>query len=161
MFKSDQLWRKEYTKVAQGKPSKYTEDTIEKKMAEADSINLIKAKAIIKQYGYPGFDLAGEKSNSFWAIVQHCDDDIPFQEQVLALMKVQVARNNADKANYAYLTDRILANKHQKQIYGTQVHVDPKTRRVTPMPLKYPKSVNKLRKQMGLETEEEYLKSFR
>lgn len=161
MFKYDQLWRKEYAKVAQGKPSKYSDETINRKMTEADSINLIKAKGIIKKYGYPGFDRVGETSNNFWAIVQHCDDDIPFQEQVLTLMKVQIAHNNADKANYAYLTDRVLTNKHQKQIYGTQIHVDPKTHKATPMPLKYPKLVNKLRTQMGLGTEEEYLKSFR
>src|ERR1700748_3276274 len=101
MFKYDQQWRKEYMKVVQNKPSSYTEEIINQKMIEADSINMIKAKAIIKKYGFPGFDQVGETSNNFWAIIQHCDDDIPFQEQVLALMKIQIARNNADKANYA------------------------------------------------------------
>jgi hypothetical protein len=121
---------------------------------------MVKAKAIIKKYGYPGFSLVGDKSNSFWAIVQHCDDDITFQEQVLALMKVEIAKNNADKTNYAYLTDRVLANKKEKQIYGTQVHVDPKTHKASPMPLKYPKQVNALRKKMGMEPLGVYLKRF-
>ncbi|MGZ3873555.1 MAG: DUF6624 domain-containing protein [Mucilaginibacter sp.] len=160
MFKDDQFWRVEYMKVVKKQPSSYDEDTIQKKWAEADSINQIKAKAIINTYGYPGYDLVGERSNTFWAIVQHCDDDIPFQERVLKLMAKEVARNNADKNNYAYLTDRVLVNKKKKQIYGTQVHTDPKTHIATPLPLKYPKAVNALRKKMGLGTEEEYLKSF-
>lgn len=160
MFKDDQFWRKEYYKVIKKQPSQYSQETIEKKWAEADSLNEIKAKAIIDTYGYPGYNLVGEYSNNFWAIVQHCDDDIAFQERVLRLMKKEVARNNADKNNYAYLTDRVLVNKKQKQIYGTQVRTDPKTHIATPLPLKYPKAVNALRKKMGLGTEEEYLKSF-
>ncbi|MDN5284144.1 MAG: hypothetical protein JWR38_418 [Mucilaginibacter sp.] len=160
MFKDDQFWRKEFGKTQRKEKSVYSDETIQKKWAEADSINELKAKAIIKKYGYPGYNLVGETSNKFWAIVQHCDDDIPFQEHVLALMKKEIARNNVDKANYALLTDRVLANKHQKQIYGTQVNVDPKTHKATPLPLKYPKEVNKLRKQMGMEPLEKYLKSY-
>lgn len=160
MFKDDQFWRKENAKAGSKEPSKYDEETIQRKWAEADSINEIKAKIIIKKYGYPGFSLVGETSNNFWAIVQHCDDDILFQEHVLALMKIEVAKNNAGKEEYALLTDRVLVNKKQKQIYGTQVRTDPKTHKATPFPLKYPKTVNVLRKKMGMGTEEAYLKSF-
>jgi len=156
MFKNDQFWRKESMK----KQSAYDEDTIEKRMTQADSINALKAKAIIRKYGYPGYSLVGEYSNDFWAIVQHCDDDIPFQEQVLALMKKEIARNNASKENYAYLLDRVLVNKHQKQIYGTQVHVDLKTNKAEPFPLKYPKTVDVLRKKMGMQPLAEYMKNF-
>jgi hypothetical protein len=160
MFKDDQFWRKENAKAGSKESSKYDEETIQRKWAEADSINEIKAKIIIKKYGYPGFNLVGETSNNFWAIVQHCDDDIPFQEHVLALMKIEVAKNNAGKEEYALLTDRVLVNKKQKQIYGTQIHIDPKTHKASPFSLKYPKKVNALRKKMGLGTEEEYLKNF-
>lgn len=160
MFKDDQFWRKEDIKVSKQQPSAYSEETIQQKLAEADSINEIKAKVIINKYGYPGYSLVGEASNNFWAIVQHCDDDIPFQEQVLKLMKGEIEKNNADKTNYAYLTDRVLTNKEEKQIYGTQVRVDPKTHKVMPMPLKYPKQVNALRKKMGMEPLEVYLKGF-
>jgi len=160
MFKDDQFWRKESIKLMKKQPSQYDDSTIERKMGQADSINKIKAKAIIKKYGYPGFNQVGEWSNDFWAIAQHCDDDIPFQEQVLALMKVEVAKNNADKNNYAYLTDRVLVNKKQKQIYGTQIHIDLKTRKAAPFPLKYPKQVDALRKKMGMGPLKDYLKLF-
>jgi hypothetical protein len=160
MNKADQLWRKEYLKVIKKEPSPYDQETIEKNWAETDSINELKAKEIIKKYGFPGYSLVGEHSVSFWIIVQHCDDDIPFQEQVLALMKTEVDKNNASKKNYAYLVDRVLANKHQKQIYGTQVRTDPKTHKSAPLPLRYPRQVDKLRKKVGLEPLAVYLKSF-
>jgi hypothetical protein len=160
MFKDDQFWRKEFVKVQRKEKSAYSDETIQSKWAETDSINKLKAKAIIKKYGYPGYDLVGESSNDFWAIVQHCDDDVPFQEHVLVLLKKEVDKNNASKGNYALLTDRVLVSKHQKQIYGTQVRTDPKTHKATPFPLKYPQEVNKLRKKMGMEPLEKYLKSF-
>ena len=160
MFKDDQFWRKEEAKLAKKQPSAYSEETIQKRWAEADSINQIKAKAIIKKYGYPGFNLVGDWSTDFWAIVDHCDYDILFQEQVLALMKIEVAKNNAGKEEYALLTDRVLVNKKQKQIYGTQVRTNPKTHKATPFPLKYPKQVNAWRKKMGMEPLEVYLKRF-
>ena len=160
MFKDDQFWRKESIKVQRKEKSAYSDETIQSRWAETDSINELKAKAIIKKYGYPGYNLVGESSNDFWAIVQHCDDDVPFQEHVLVLLKKEVYKNNASKGNYALLTDRVLVSKHQKQIYGTQVRTDLKTHKATPFPLKYPKEVNKLRKQMGMEPLEKYLKSF-
>jgi len=160
MFKDDQFWRKEEAKLAKHQPSNYSEETIQQKWTEADSTNQIKAKAIIKKYGYPGFSLVGKWSTDFWAIVDHCDDDIAFQEHVLALMKIEVAKNNAGKEEYALLTDRVLVNKKQKQIYGTQVRTNPKTHKATPFPLKYPKQVNALRKRMGMEPLEAYLKRF-
>jgi len=160
MFKDDQFWRKEYIKINKKEASDYDQETVEKKWATADSINEMKAKAIIGKYGYPGYNLAGESSDSFWAIVQHCDDDLLFQERVLTLMEKEIMKNNASKEKYAYLMDRILVNKHQKQIYGTQIHVDPATHKASPFPLKYPKSVNRLRKKMGLEPLEAYLKNF-
>jgi hypothetical protein len=161
MFKDDQFWRKEYMKINKKEHSDYDQETIEKRWTTADSINEIKAKTIISKYGYPGYNLAGELSDDFWAIVQHCDDDIPFQEHVLVLMKKEISKNNASKEKYAYLVDRVLVNKHQKQIYGTQVHIDTTTPKSAPFPLKYPKSVNKLRKEMGLDPLEVYLKNFK
>jgi hypothetical protein len=160
MFKDDQFWRKEFIKVQRKEKSAYSDEIIQSKWAETDSINELKAKAIIKKYGYPGYSLVGESSNDFWAIIQHCDDDVPFQEHALALMKKEIAKNNASKRNYAYLVDRILINKNQKQIYGTQLSRDNKTGKVSPFPLKYPKSVDKLRKQMGLEPLADYIKGL-
>ena len=160
MFASDQFWRIEYTKKERREISIYSYEGIRKNWSEVDRINQLKAKLIIKKYGYPGYDLVGSSSDSFWIIIQHCDNDIPFQERVLALMKQQIAKNNASKEKYAYLTDRILVNKDQKQIYGTQLSRDNKTGKYSPFPLKDPKSVDKLRKEVGLEPIAIYINNF-
>ncbi|SDE27697.1 hypothetical protein SAMN05216464_10570 [Mucilaginibacter pineti] len=161
MYKDDQFWRLEDMKAGRKQKSTYSADDIQKNWATADSINEIKAKAIIKKYGYPGYTLVGkDASQGFWAIIQHCDDDVLFQKLVLALMKKEVDRKNASKSNYALLTDRILVSTKQKQIYGTQLSKDLKTNKLTPFPLKYPDQVDKLRKQMDLEPLADYIKSF-
>ncbi|MGN8072446.1 DUF6624 domain-containing protein [Mucilaginibacter sp. SG564] len=160
MFKTDQFWRIEFTKKYRKEKSAYSDETIQSKWTEADRINELKAKAIIKKYGYPGYDMVGSSSDSFWAVIQHCDDDIPFQEQVLALMKRQMVKNNASKEKYAYLTDRILVNKNQKQIYGTQLSRNTKTGKYSPFRLKDPKGVDKLRQEVGLEPLAVYIKNF-
>ncbi|WPU93009.1 DUF6624 domain-containing protein [Mucilaginibacter sabulilitoris] len=160
MFKYDQFWRKEYLKVQRKEKSVYSDETIQRKWSETDRANEIKAKKIIRKFGYPGYNLIGETSNDFWAIIQHCDDDVPFQEHVLSLMKKEIDKSNASKRNYAYLADRILINKNQKQIYGTQLSRNDKTGKFLPFPLKYPQSVDKLRKQMDLEPLADYVKNF-
>jgi hypothetical protein len=83
-----------------------------------------------------GYSLVGESGSSrFWAIVQHCDDDVPFQQKVLLLMKKEVDRKNASGRNYAYLKDRVLINLKQKQLYGTQGIPIPKTKKWAPLPI--------------------------
>jgi hypothetical protein len=79
-------------------------------------------ESVINKYGFPGYDLVGkETSNHFFILVQHCDDDPAFQQRVLALMKPQVDKNNADTKGFAYLTDRVLVNSGDLQLYGTQL----------------------------------------
>ena len=104
MFKTDQKWRWESEKLQESKKSVYDENTINTNWAIADSLNMIAAKLIVKKYGYPGYNLVGEKgSNYFWAIVQHCDDDVAFQQKVLLLMAKQVKRHNALGEDFALL----------------------------------------------------------
>ncbi len=158
MYKADQKWRKGYFKL-KGSHNQYDEETILANEARADSLNLIEAKMIVKQYGYPGFDLVGEDGSSrFWAIIQHCDDDVSFQEKVLRLMHEQVRRKNASGENYAYLEDRVLIGTHHKQIYGTQLRLDPVTRKSSPLPLDDPAHVDERRRAVGMGTLADYIK---
>jgi hypothetical protein len=161
MFKTDQKWRIEALKLQDGKKSVYDENTIYNNMSIADSLNMIAAKLIVKKYGYPGYNLVGEKgSDSFWAIVQHCDDDIAFQQKVLLLMAKQVKRQNASGEDFALLQDRVLVNTGQKQIYGTQLITDPITHITKTLPMRDSIHVDSLRKSVGLQSLKEYLKLF-
>src|SRR5438445_13855395 len=77
MFVEDQRWRIEIMKIRNNEKSVYDEATINRMWSKSDSLNEVEAKRIVDKYGYPGYDLVGEVgSNHFWAIVQHCDDDV-------------------------------------------------------------------------------------
>ncbi len=132
---------------------------ITKNMVKTDSLNYFVVAEIIKKYGYPNFDLVGEEtSNNFWALIQHQDRHINFQDSVVELLKKEVDNNKASKSNYAYLVDRLLVNKKKKQIYGTQMQLNKKGNSYEPKPVRDKKNLNKRRSEMGLVTEEEYIK---
>lgn len=161
MFEEDQKWRREYNKINFGEKSDYDEITVNRKLSETDSLNLILAKGIILKYGFPGYNLIGsEGSNNFWSIIQHCDDDLAFQKKVLVLMDKEVKRNNASASNNAMLRDRVLVSENKKQIYGTQVRYNVKLKKSQPFPIEDPDNVDARRKKVGLSTLSEYLKLF-
>jgi hypothetical protein len=157
MYKEDQKWRIEWARIYNHQKSDYDQATIDKNWAIADNLNEAEAKRIIAKYGYPGYSLVGERgSRRFWAIVQHCDDDVAFQQKVLLLMKKQIDCKNASGENYAYLKDRVLTNLKQKQLYGTQGMMDPKTKQWAPLPISDPKHVEARRKAMGMQSLAQY-----
>ncbi|MBD1395381.1 DUF6624 domain-containing protein [Mucilaginibacter glaciei] len=113
---------------------------------------------IFNQYGYPGYDLVGKKgSNNFWLMVQHCDKWPEFQQKILAAMKIEMIKENADSKNFAYLTDRVNLNTGKKQVYGTQLTYNTKICQALPRPLTDSLNVNARRKEVGLPPIENYL----
>lgn len=118
-----------------------------------DTVHNYKIKTIIEKYGYPTQKLIGEKAmNSFWLLIQHQDYDLDLQEDCLKYC-------DFEPKDYAHLTDRILMNKGEKQIYGTQFKLISKGK-ITLHPIKDRKNVNKLRKQMGLKKTEDHVKKY-
>lgn len=161
MFKEDQKWRVESNNLENGKKSSFDEMTINKNMGKTDSLNMIEAKFIIKKYGFPGYSLVGtDGSNGFWAIIQHCDNDVIFQQKILLLMAKEVKRHNASGENFALLQDRVLINQGHKQLYGTQVRMDLKTHHAKPLPIQDSLNVDSRRKAVGLSPLQDYLKLF-
>ncbi|MBD1385597.1 hypothetical protein IDJ75_09940 [Mucilaginibacter rigui] len=158
MFKEDQKWRIESAKLYNHQKSEYDRETVDKNWSIADSTNEAEAKRILNKYGFPGYSLVGQSGSSkFWAIVQHCDDNVAFQQKVLLLMKKEVDRKNASGENYAYLTDRVLTNLNQKQLYGTQGIYDPKTKKWAPLPIKDAAHVEARRKALGMISLKQYI----
>ncbi len=122
------------------------------------NLNEQRLKGVLQRYGFPGYDLVGEKgSNNFWLMVQHCDKHVPFQQKVLKAMKAELPKHNADPKNYAYLTDRVLINSGKKQLYGTQLQYRFDSCQAVPRPLQDSLAVNNRRKDIGLEPIESYL----
>ena len=118
-------------------------------------------KQIYDEYGFVGFDLAGEDgSRNFWLMVQHSDHNPDFQKEVLEKMKIEVDKENAIPSNYGLLVDRVNLNTGKKQVYGTQVTYNMETGQAYPKPLEDSLKVNERRKSIGLEPIEVYLNSM-
>lgn len=61
-------------------------------------------------------------SYNAWLLIQHADLDVSFQAECLALMKA-APLGEVDVATMAYLEDRVLVNKGEAQLYGTQLNI--------------------------------------
>lgn len=115
-------------------------------------------RGIFNRFGWPGVSIVGKDgSEAVWLLVQHADEDKPFQREALKRLEIAVRQGEASKSNLAYLTDRVRINSGQKQVYGTQIdwldanHPQPK-------PTEDPANLNKRRAAMGLDSVEDYLK---
>jgi len=132
-----------------------------KKFEQIKEETFIRHMPILKQifhaYGFPTYDLVGKKSsNNYWLCVQHCDQDLSFQQGILAAMEPHVKAKQADPRNFAYLTDRVNINSGKPQIYGTQVTY--KDRTAITKYLADPTHVNQKRLANGLDSLEAYLR---
>ena len=77
---------------------------------------------IIKKAGWPSADIVGENGEmAAWLIVQHADNNIKFQEKCLQLIN-DLSKTKKRKGHSAYLADRVLVNKKQKQLL--LIHMD-------------------------------------
>jgi len=143
---------------------KWKNVTREERTRYCDSVFALNEKRlteVMNKYGFPGFDLVGEKgSGHFWLITQHCDKNVAFQQRVLDSMKLAVVKHNANPQNYAYLTDRVLINTGKKQLYGTQVTYNTDSCQAIPKPLADSLTVNARRGAIGLESIEAYLNTM-
>ena len=120
--------------------------------AQVDAADQVRLKQIIRQYGWPGFDLAGtDGDEATWEIVQHSDNDKAFQKRCLPLIQAAVKRGQSSPSNFAYLTDRILIGEHKPQIYGTQMTFKRDAQgHFIPRPIVDPAHVDERRASVGL-----------
>ena len=142
-------------------PEGYKQLSQEQWEAKKDSIyraNQKRAAEILDEFGFPGYDLVGQKgSTNFWATVQHADFDPVFQQKVLEVMYHEVKKDNASNRLYALLTDRVNKNTGKLLVYGTQVDYNFFTGKAYPLPTIDPDNLNQRRAEVGLEPIEAYL----
>lgn len=123
-----------------------------------DSISIKKLTKIVDAHGWLGKSRVGSTANqAIWLTVQHADLEI--QEKYLPLLKESVAQGESEGWNLAFLQDRVLMRKGQKQIYGTQSIWDNTLKKNKIYPISDLKNVNKRRAKLGLETIEAYVES--
>lgn len=116
---------------------------------EKDSINLIKIKAILDQYGWLGADVVGGQGNAtLFLVIQHAD--LATQEKYLPMMREAVKNGKALGGNLALLEDRVALRQGKRQIYGSQIGRDTETKIYYVSPLEDPDHVDKRRAEVGL-----------
>jgi len=163
IFFDDQKYRLQINKVAEkyGWESKEV-DSIDNDKAfkeilrKTDSINTGKVTSIIDKYGWLGADVVGEYGNStFFAVIQH--SDLKTQEKYLPIMREAVKSGKARADLLALLEDRVALKEGRRQIYGSQLGMDPITKKTYVCPLEDPGNVDARRAKVGLPPMQEYL----
>jgi hypothetical protein len=174
MYEADQHWREFIMCVQYNVCSRLNKDSLIKasgkdqaslvreywtKQNLSDSLNFLRAKEIIKKYGYPGKSLVGEPANiSIMYIFQHADDDTLVK--YYPYMEIAAAKKEIPLKDFALMEDRYLMYKGLPQKYGTQVReifikdsITGESKNVNYFwPIADEKNVDKRRKQAGIPT---------
>ncbi len=157
IFKEDQKYRGQLKKIKKqyGWDSKEIKDQW-KIINEKDSINLIKIKSIIDEYGWLGSDVISERGNTtLFLVIQHSDQTT--QEKYLPILREAVQNGKAQGGDLALLEDRVALGQGKRQVYGSQIGQDPDTQTYYISPLEDPENVDKRRTEVGLEPLAEYV----
>lgn len=157
IFNEDQQYRHQIDEIEQkyGWESEQIKNHL-KMMDEKDSLNQIVVQKILDERGWLGPDIIGQTGNTtLFLVIQHAD--LPVQEKYLPMMREAVKKGNAKAGNLALLEDRVALRQGKKQIYGSQIGVNPVTGENFVSPLEDPDNVDKRRAEVGLEPLQAYI----
>lgn len=86
-----------------------------------DRQNTAQLRPWLQRCGWPSIRTHGEEVEGLvWLLVQHADQDRPFQLFAIDLLKRGVLEGSAPGAHLAYLEDRVAIGMGKPQRYGTQ-----------------------------------------
>jgi tetratricopeptide (TPR) repeat protein len=160
IFEEDQKYRGQMDSVEAKFGQKSDEmNRLWKITNDADSVNLFKVKAILDVHGWVGKDKIGDRANlTLFLVIQH--SDIKTQQQYLPMMREAVKNKDASGSALSMLEDRIAIREGMRQIYGSQIGMDPETSKYYVAPLEDPDNVDKRRESVGLGLMSEYVREW-
>jgi hypothetical protein len=128
--------------------------------SKQDSLNMIAVLDIVDRYGWLGVNKVGAKANeTIFLIVQHADSVI--MQKYFPLLAKSYELGESPGKFYAMMLDRILTDKGQKQIFGTQIQMRKENGEFVLFPIEDESNVDALRKKVGLKSLAEFRKSLR
>ncbi|WP_420572517.1 DUF6624 domain-containing protein [Kordia sp.] len=160
IFKKDQTFRRIYQEAEK----KLGRDSFEMEyfweVVEAqDKVLEKRVCAIIDTHGWLGISQVGRLANTtLWAVLQH--GSVASKEKYAPLLKASVLQKESRAIHYARLIDRMLINSNKAQLYGTQYEYDDKGK-ASFFPIETPELLNKRRKELGLNSMEEFAASLK
>jgi hypothetical protein len=120
------------------------------RMAEVHSRNAERLEEIIRERGWPGRSVAGERgARAAWLVLQHAIAYPALMRRGLALLREAVASGQVSAAELAMLEDRISVLEGRPQRYGTQYDWDERGE-MSPLPIEDPDGVDDRRLSVGL-----------
>ena len=130
-------------------------------MREVHDRNGVRLEAIIALYGWPGFHLAGrDGAEAAWRIAQHAIALPHLQRRCLKLLRIAMARGDADPKHTAYLEDRIAFNERRPQKFGTQFDWDERGE-MSPFTFDDFDAVDRRRRALGMTPFDEHIRAMR
>ena len=131
--------------------------TLWKTIQITDSIHLIKVKKILDEKGWLGPDTVGYYGNvTLFLVIQHADRQT--RVKYIPMLRDAVKKGNARPQDLALMEDRVLIEKGEKQIYGSQLTMNSETNTMELAPMIDPDNADKRRSEVSLEPLAEYLK---
>lgn len=146
----------EWREKEHGDSSEY--HALVKEMALVDSLNSMLIKTILKEIGgFPSKKTYGAQAcMAAFTILQHVAWDEP--DKNLKLIKKAYENGDVEPQMWALFYDRYQIVNDKKQLYGSQAKWNKEKKCYEPFPIEDEKNVNTRRKQMGMQTIEEYFK---
>lgn len=130
-------------------------------MAAVHHRNNARLWEIVRQYGWPGRILVGEDGcEAAWKIAQHAVLDPALQAFCVSLLEGAVAQGDAPGWNLAMLTDRVLMEKGEPQLYGS-ILVGGEDGQLVPWTIADPDNVETRRMAVGLPPLADHLRQLR
>lgn len=158
MLETDQLYRKDMRAVA----DKFGQNSAEsvalwQKQSVLDEANIRRLSEIVQSKGWPKPSIFGWKAASAaFSVVQH--STLLDQQRFLPLVREAAANGDVRPQNLAILEDRVRMREGRPQTYGSQMVVDPDTRRHRFHTIEDEVNVDQRRAAVGLEPLAEYAK---
>jgi len=136
-------------------------DSMKTIMLRSDSLNEAFMKSFLEEHGFLCRSKVGEKGvQAEFLVIQHsCNLD--FQKEWLPEIWRLAGIGELAYEMAAILDDRVRLRTGLKQFYGTQFKWNPDNNKWQLEDIEDPKNVNKRRLELGMETIEEYINSFK
>lgn len=128
-------------------------------MEMQDSFNLIYVASVLDAHGWLAINKIGEPANrALWQVIQHSPLEV--QEKYLPLLRESAEKGESRMSSYAFLQDRVLMRRGQRQRYGTQITKHPDTGKSAVYPVEDPIHIDSIRASVGFEPIKEYAAFF-
>ncbi|KAA3436176.1 DUF6624 domain-containing protein [Rufibacter hautae] len=160
IYETDQHYRGMLDSVQKhhGMESAQWKDTWDKIEAQ-DKVNQQQLIEIIEKHGWPGKSLVGQQaSQAAFLVIQHSDREL--MEKYLPLLREAAAKGEASKSSLALMEDRVRMNRGLPQLYGSQLQMNPETKKYELYKVEDEANLDKRRADMGLGPISEYMKLF-